>query len=321
VNRLTSWAAAPAARALGLLILVIIGASLFEPAALTSYGTTLGRVTDDGIVAIGLTIIIVAGELDLSVGSTMAVAGIVAVRASDHLILGAVAALAVGVVVGLVNAALVLRAGVNSFIATLGTMIALSGLALLLTNDNPVQLSDVSASIDFVRDYVGQFTLPTLIAAALALLTWLFLARTRVGREFYAVGGSRDAAIAANIPVGRRKALGFVLCAVFAAVAGLLDTIQQSSASPTLGQSVLLLAVAGAVVGGANLRGGEGSAIGAVMGSVALGGVDVALEFHGVNSSLENVLTGAILFIAVAANRQSINGLRLDLLARKIRRV
>jgi ribose transport system permease protein len=309
----------PAARAFGLLVVVAIVASVYEPATITSYGVTLDRVTDDCLVAVGLTMVIILGELDLSVGSTMAVAGIVAVRVSGNLLVGALAALAVGVVVGLVNAALVLWAGVNSFIATLGTMTALGGLAILLTNDNPVALHNFSAPITFSNNIVGQFTLPTLIMAGMSLLAWVFLTRTRIGREFYATGGSAEAAVAANISVRRRKVLGFVLCGLFAAVAGLLDTIEQASATATLGQSVLLLAIAGAVLGGANLKGGQGSAAGAVMGSVALGAIDVALEFHGISSSLEDVLTGAILFAAVAVNRQGIGGLRLDVLARRIR--
>jgi len=320
MTRISALLAQPAARAFALLVVVIAVAAAFAPITLTSYGVTFDRVTDQCLVAVGLTLLIILGEIDLSVGSTMAVAGTVAVRASENLLVGTLAAIAVGILIGLINAALVLRAGVNSFIATLGTMTTLAGLALLLTKNNPIPLRDPNAPVTFTDNVVGQLTLPTLIVAGISVLCWIFLARTRIGREFFASGGNVEAAAAADVKVARRKTLGFVLCSVLAAVAGLLDTIKQASASATLGQSVLLIAIAAAVLGGGVLSGGRGSVPGAVMGAVALGAISVALELQGIDASLENVLIGAILFVAVVANRESVDGLRLDILARRVRR-
>ena len=113
----------------------------------------------------------------------------------------------------------------------------------------------------------------------------------------------------------------WVICSVCASVAGLIDTVNQAAADPTLGQSVLLLAIAGAVIGGAQLSGGRGSVLGSVLGSVALGGIGVALELHNINPSLENVVVGFILLLAVALSKHAIGGLRLDVAGRQLRRL
>jgi ribose transport system permease protein len=310
----------PSSRALGLLLLVVIVAAIVEPIALSSYGVTLDRVNADIIVAVGLTLVIILGEIDLSVGSTMAVAGVIMAKSSENLMVGVSWAIVAGIVIGLINAFLVQVAKVNSFIATLGTMTALAGLALLLTKSTPIPLADFDTSILFSENFIGQLTIPALVILVLTVLLAVFMSRTRIGREFYAVGSNIDAARAANINVGLRKTLGFVVCSALAAIAGVLATISQGAADPNLGKPVLLIAIAGAVLGGAALNGGRGSVVGAAIGSIALGGIAVTLELAGIGSSLEQVLTGAILFIAVVANREGIGGLRLDIIGRRLRR-
>lgn len=308
-------------RALVLLILVVIGMLIAEPTTLTSYGVTFNRIVDTCMVAVGLTPVLILGEIDLSVGATMAVSGAVAAQVSSDLTLGIICGLLTGIAIGLVNAALVLVVRVNSFIATLATMIALNGLVLQITSNQPVPLKDVGAAISFSTDLVGQITPGVLIVAGLSLVVLAVMALTRFGRAVYAVGGNDDAAVAANIHTARTRAAGFVICAVCASAAGLIDTINQSSASPTTGQSVLLLAIAGAVIGGAQLSGGRGSIFGSILGSLALGAISVALELHNINSNLEDVVVGFILFVAVVVNRQAIGGLRLDVAGRQLRRM
>ena len=308
----------PAARAFGLLAIILIFAALYQPLAIFAYGVTLDRVVGNLIVAVALTLVIVLGEIDLSVGSTMAVAGVVLAQSSENIAVAAALAICAGGFIGLVNAGLVLVAKVNSFIATLGTMTALSGLALLLTGSDPIQLQDSTATIFFSADIVGQRTLPVLVAFGLTALVALFMATTKVGREMYAVGGNMDAARAANISVTGSKTLGFVLCGMLSAVAGVLNTISQGSADPTLGATVLLMAIAAAVLGGAILSGGRGSAIAAAISSIALGAVAVTLGFGGISASVVLIITGLILFVAMVANRESISGLRLDILRRRL---
>lgn len=320
-NHLRGFARDTYFRALVLLILVIIGMLIAEQTALTSYGVTFNRIIDTCLVAVGLTPVLILGEIDLSVGSTMAVAGAVAAQASSNLWIGALCAIGSGVAVGLINSALVVLVKVNSFIATLATMIALNGLVLLITSNQPVPLTDISATISFSEGAIGQLTPGVLIVAGMSLLLFVIMAFTKFGRSVYAVGGNNDAAVAANINAPRTRTGGFVICSICASVAGLIDTINQSAADPTLGQSVLLLAIAGAVIGGGVLSGGRGSVLGSVLGSVALGGISVALELHGINSSLEDVVVGFILFVAVVINRETIGTLRLDVATRWIRRI
>lgn len=321
MKKLMDWISnRPASRAVALLALVIVVAAIVEPTTLSSYGMTIDRVTSGIIVAVGLTLVMVLGEIDLSVGSTMAVAGIVMARTSENLAVGIGWALLAGVMVGLMNAFLVLVAKVNSFIATLGMMIALAGLALLLTESNPIPLPNFDASVAFSQNLIGQLTFPALVMIVLVIVVAVFMTATTFGREFYAVGSNIDAARAANINVVLRKMVGFMLCSLLAAVAGVLATISQGAADPTLGKSVLLIAIAGAVLGGAELNGGRGSAFGSFIGSVALGAIAVTLELGGIGASLVQVLTGLILFVAVVANRDGIAGLRLDILGRRLRR-
>ena len=131
-----------------LLTFIIIMVALLEPLALTAYDVTLGRIALIGIVALGLTAVILMGELDLSVASTLAVAGVIMASVPD-LALGIVAALVAGLVVGVINAFFVAVIGINSFIATLGTLFALRGLAFVLSNEAPVSLANKDAGIAF----------------------------------------------------------------------------------------------------------------------------------------------------------------------------
>ncbi|MCH9707673.1 MAG: ABC transporter permease, partial [Actinomycetia bacterium] len=144
-------------RGIVLLTFIIIMVALLEPLALTAYEVTLGRIALIGIVALGLTAVILMGELDLSVASTLAVAGVIMASIPD-LALGIVAALVAGLVVGVINAFFVAVIGINSFIATLGTLFALRGLAFVLSNEAPVSLANKDAGIAFGQPLVGPLT-------------------------------------------------------------------------------------------------------------------------------------------------------------------
>ena len=176
-------------------------ALLFEPLVFTAYGVTLGRVALIGLVALGLTVVILMGELDLSVASTLVLSGVV-MAMIPNLSLGIVAALAIGLVVGAVNAFFVVKVGINSFIATLGMLFVLRGLAFVLSDEKPVPLTDIDAGIRFgttaprVRSRRGSCS-----SSLVFVLLQVFVTRMRAGREFYAVGGNRQAAHDAGIPV------------------------------------------------------------------------------------------------------------------------
>ena len=222
-------------------------------------------------------------------------------------------ALAAGLVVGILNGVLVSRLGVNSFIATLGTMIAASGLALVVSASQQVPIVDYQAGISFGHTVFAQFTPQMLITFALAVVLAVFLGRTRIGREFYALGGSREAAVDAGIPIGRRLILGFTISALVASAAGVLVTIELTTADPNAGNTVLLNAIAAAVIGGTSLAGGRGTILGTVLGALAVAGLTVGLEFAGIGPNVLDIVIGAVMIGAVTFDISGMRAMRAAL--------
>lgn len=292
-------------RAIVLLAVVAIGAWITEPVVFTSYQVTLGRIALIGLVALGLTAVILMGELDLGVASTLAVAGVV-MASIDDLALGVVAALVVGLLIGAVNAFFVVVVGINSFIATLGMLFFLRGLAFVISDEKPVRLSNIDAGISFGKPFIGDFTPRMIIFILTFVLIQVFVTRMRVGREFYAVGGNREAAYDAGIPVRRRIFLGFMISGFVAAGAGIINTMERTAADPTAGSTVLLSSFAAAIVGGVLLTGGRGSVFGTLLGAASLGILQVALTLSAVQVDVQNIIIGLVLFIAIITDPNSL---------------
>ncbi len=292
-------------RALALLVVVVIVVLIIEPTTFTSYEVTLGRIAQVGLVALGLTAVILMGELDLAVASTLAVSGVI-MASIDNLALGILAALAVGLVIGVVNAFFVVNVGINSFIATLGMLFFLRGAGFVISGEEPVRLANVDAGISFGQPLIGPLTPRMLIFVLLFLLLQVFVTRVRVGREFYAVGGNREAAHDAGIPVRRRVYLGFMISGAVAALAGVMNTLERTAADPTAGSTVLLSSFAAAIIGGILLTGGRGSVFGTLLGAATLGILQVALTFSGIQVDVQNIIIGGVLLLAVITDPATI---------------
>ena len=289
-------------RAVVLLLVVTVVTIFAEPIVFTSWPVTLGRIALIGLVALGLTAVILMGELDLSVASTLAVAGVILASvesATGNLALGILAALASGLVIGVVNAFFVVVVGINSFIATLGMLFFLRGLAFVISNEEPVRLADRDAGLAFGKPLLGDFTPRMLIFIAVFIALQIFLTRVKQGREFYAVGGNRQAAYDAGIPVRLRVFTGFMICGFIAALGGVINTLERTAADPTAGSTVLLASFAAAIIGGIRLTGGQGSVLGTLLGAASLGILQVALTLTGVQVDVQNIIIGLVLFIAV----------------------
>lgn len=292
-------------RALILLLVVAIGAWIKEPIVFTSYQVTLGRIALIGLVALGLTVVILMGELDLSVASTLAVAGVV-MASVDNLALGIIAGLAVGLLIGAVNAFFVVVIGINSFIATLGMLFFLRGAAFVISDEEPVRLNNIEAGISFGKPLIGELTPRMLIFILTFIVIQVYVTRVRAGREFYAVGGNREAAKDAGIPVRRRIFTGFMISGFVAAGAGVINTLERTAADPTAGSTVLLSSFAAAIIGGVLLTGGRGSVFGTLLGATSLGILQVALTLSGVQVDVQNIIIGFVLFVAVITDPNSI---------------
>ncbi len=292
-------------RAVALLVVVAVAALVLEPLVFSAYSVTLSRVALVGLVALGLTVVILMGELDLSVASTVVLAGVVMAQ-MPNIPLGILAALATGVVVGLVNAFFVVKVGINSFIATLGMLFVLKGLAVVISDSKPIPLDNITFAIKFGLPLVGALTPRILIFVVAFILLHLFLTRARAGREAFAVGGNRQAARDAGIPVDLRLVTGFVMCGVVAAGAGAIDTLERTAADPTAGSTVLLSSFAAAIIGGVALTGGRGSVLGTLIGALSLGTLEVALTLTGVQVDIQQIFIGGVLLLAVMTDPASL---------------
>ncbi|MGA8047293.1 MAG: ABC transporter permease [Dermatophilaceae bacterium] len=286
-------------------MLVVVGALIFAPTVFTAYQVTLGFVALIGLIALGLTAVILMGELDLSVASTLAVSGVVMAMV-PNIFLGVTLALLTGLVIGAVNAFFVVKVGINSFIATLGMLFALRGLAFVLSDAEPVPLTDIEAGISFGMPLIGPITPRIVLFVLVFIALHVFVTRVRAGREFYAVGGNRQAAYDAGIPVSRRLFTGFMISGFVAALAGVINTLELIAADPTAGSTALLASFAAAIIGGVALTGGRGSIVGTLLGALSLGILGVGLTLAGVQVDIQQIFIGSVLFIAVITDPASL---------------
>jgi len=286
-------------------LLVLAVQAVLVPRFTGSAGNIFIRAAADGLVALGLMTVILQGELDLSVGSTLALAGTLTVGLANDLGYPAAVAVTVvaGTLVGIVNGLIVTRAHVNSFIGTLGTMVAVRGLAFVYTGGLPLSGPSLDAAVAFSSPFIWELTPRALVMLSVAALLGLFLARAHIGRDLYAVGGNREAAAAAGIPVERRIWLGFIISGGCAALAGALVAIELNTGSPVLGVQTVLIAITAIVIGGTSLTGGRGSAYGTLIGILILAALAVGLNLARVPSSHQQVITGAILVAVVLADQ------------------
>jgi ribose transport system permease protein len=287
-------------------ILIVLAATTGETfLSAGNLENVMRQVSLDAPVVFGETIVLIAGGLDLSVGATMAMAAILAIGFQDW---GAgvatLVALGFGLAVGIVNGLLVTRARIIPFIATLGTMSVARGVMLTYTHQQPL-----SGSIDAFSFWgagtLGIVPVPLVIALILALALSLALKYTRFGRNLYAIGGDREAAYLAGIPVDRHLFAAFVASGVLSAMGGVLLASRLNSATVQLGNDTPLLALSAALIGGASLMGGRGTIGGAFLGVLALGMLSNGLDLIGVQTSYQIAIRAGILILVVAADAVS----------------
>ena len=253
-----------------------------------------------GLVALGLAITIIAGELDLSVGSMAALAGVVAVKTASTGLVGAIAiAVAMGAVIGSLQGWVIARLAINSLVLTVGTLILLRGVTYLVSDNKPSQLKDFTVSDPLIERY-GIFSVSSITALIVFALLGLFLAYTRYGREIYAIGGAREEARAAGVPRLRPMILTFALSGGCAALAGALASLKGGSAAPQNYADLLLAGCAAALVGGISLYGGRGTVLHVALGVAVLSAVAAGLAARGSDASVTQLVTGALLITVVA---------------------
>jgi ribose transport system permease protein len=286
------------------LLALIIYLSVANEFFLTSVNITniLIQASILAIVAFGLTFVILAGELDLSVGSGVALVSVVTamvMRDSGSILLGALAGVGLGVGIGLLNGLIVTRFEVPSFIATLGMLTIAHGVALALTDGAVVSGVPVSFGNLVNESFLGLRWVLWLVLLVFVAL-YFVQSQTSFGVRVFAVGGNREASRLSAIPVERVRLLCFVITGLTVGIAGLVLTARVQSGQPNAGGLLGLTAIAAIVVGGTNLLGGRGSITRTLWGVLLIAVLENGLQLEGVDDDLRQVIIGAV-FIAAAS--------------------
>lgn len=310
-------------RAFFALIVIIVVFSILSPVyfTLSNFLIMANHVAIYGILSIGMLLVVLNGGIDLSVGSTLALSGVVA----GYFLTGAeltwagvilyppvwvvvVITLALGAFVGAVNGVLAAYFKVPAFVATLGVLYVARGIALLMTNgltyNNLAGAPELGNQgynwLGFNR--LAGVPIGVIILALLAVAAGIMLSRTAFGRWLYSSGGNARAAELSGVPVKRVQITVYVLSGICAAIAGLVLSSQLTSAGPTAGTTYELTAIAAVVIGGAALTGGRGTVRGTMLGAFVIGFLSDGLVIIGVSSYWQTVFTGAVIVLAVLLN-------------------
>ncbi|MGI9107230.1 MAG: ABC transporter permease [Pyrinomonadaceae bacterium] len=262
-----------------------------------------------GLVALGMTFVILTAGIDLSVGSLMAVAGVVAASLAERgSLVAVVAAVGLTMLLGLVNGAVIARARIQPFIVTLAMMIAARGLALAYTGEKSIGISRASEGLTWLgRGFIGPLPVPVVFLLVAFALGWLILNHTRFGRHVYALGDNDEAARLMGLNTGRVTMGVYALSGALAGLAGVLDAARLGAGRPVAGQGEELNAIAAVVVGGTLLTGGQGSVTSTLVGVLLLGLIFNVFNFEGwISPWWQAVLRGLfLLLVVVVQNRLS----------------
>jgi ribose transport system permease protein len=310
----------PTARALGALIVVVLLGLIFHAdGAFLKWGThrdMLRAVSVYGILACGMTIVIIAGGIDLSVGSVLALTAVLFSLMSIHwqwnFLLAIVICLVVGACCGALSGFLIGKFKIQPFIATLAMMVFARGVAKWVSggqkvstavqqSDGTYKYVDIPEIFNFINAKVlgGNITVVTIILLICILISWILLKNLRQGRYIYAVGGNEEAARLSGVPVNLIKILAFGFSGLFSAVAGICQASQEFQGDPEAGIAYELSAIAMVVIGGTTLQGGKGSIWLTLIGILTIGYLEKILSINAVGEDKRLMLTGVIIIAAV----------------------
>ena len=319
-GKLAAFLRSPMARALASLALVVLLGVVFNAeGAFFKWGThrdMLRQVSVYGILACGMTLVIITAGIDLAVGSLLGFTAVLFSILTIHLgwsgWLAVPVVFAAGAVCGSLSGVLISRFAIQPFIATLALMVFARGLAKFISGgqkiSTAVQLADGSYQyvglpkiFERVNSAVlgGNLTVVTLLFLLCVIVTFIILARLRWGRYIYAIGGNEEAARLSGVPVGAVKVFAYGLSGLFCALAGICQAAQELQGDPEAGMTYELSAIAIVVIGGTSLRGGTGSIWLTLLGTVIIGYLEKILSINAVGEESRLMLTGLIIVLAV----------------------
>lgn len=296
------------------LFVMIIGISILQPKFLSS--TNLFNVITQssifGIMALGMTLVITSKGIDLSVGSVLALAGVIAAslgqvgtattlfypNLSDLPVIVPIgAAILVGALIGAVNGGLIAFTGIPAFIATLGMMTIARGATLLYTGGKPV--SQLTPDMMFIGSKIGSVPVPVIVYAIMIAITWVLLGYTSFGKNVYAIGGNIKAAEISGVNVKKNLVLIYGYMGICSAVAALVFAGRVGSVHPGAATGYELTAIAATTIGGTSHYGGIGTVWGAVVGALVLGVLRNGMTLLGIHAYWQQIVEGCIIIVAV----------------------
>ncbi|HYE83586.1 MAG TPA: ribose ABC transporter permease [Clostridia bacterium] len=259
------------------------------------------QISINGIVAVGMTFVIITGGIDISVGSTVALGGVIsglAIKQGMPVELAILAALLAGGIVGAFNGALISYFRILPFIATLGTMNLIRGLTLAVCNGQAIW-GLPPKFLYLGTGYLSWIPVPVIISLVIFIIGHFLLKDFSIGRYTIAVGGNEEAARLSGVSVKKVKMFAYILCGILSSASGIILAGRLGTAQPNAGMGYELIAIAAVVIGGTSLLGGKGTMAGTLLGALILGVVSNSLNLLGVSSFYQTMITGGIVIIAV----------------------
>ncbi len=295
---------------LGIIIAFIVLCAFLSlnPATQASFTTQknifniLRQISSNLYLACGMTMVIILGGIDLSVGSVIALSGVIAAGGVARYDLPIVSAVMLGILVGMLigmfNGLIISKTTIPAFIATLATMNIVKGFAYVYTGGSPVRV--VTKEWQFLgAGYIGPIPTPVVILLIILIITWIIMNKTQLGRHIYAVGGNPMAAKFSGIKVGGVKFLVHTYSGIMAGIAGVVLASRMYSGQPTAGDGAEMDAIAAVVVGGTSMSGGFGRIGGTIIGGLIIGVLNNGLNLLNVNSFWQYVVKGTVILLAV----------------------
>lgn len=286
------------------LVVIVIFCGIIEPRFLSSANilNLFRQISNNGIISIGMAVVIICGGIDLGVGSYVCLVSILVImlQAHMHWIPATIIVLALGCLIGAFNG-FCIHKGMAPFIMTMASMTVIRGIAMLITNGYSVQgIQDGFAVIG--RNRILGIPIPFLIYILMIVIFYIFLQYTPSGRAIYAVGGNAEAARLSGISLLKTRVLAYLLSGFTSAVAGVVLIARLGSSLPSLGEGYELDAIAGVVIGGISMSGGKGNIFLSIAGVFIIGILNNILNLLNVNPYIQEIAKGLIIFVAVAVD-------------------
>ena len=285
-------------------ILVMILGTIMSPFffSVSNVADIVQQCCENGLLAAGMTLVILTGGIDLSVGSNLALGSMVCAMTQSYagwsLLASVILAVIVCGTIGLLNGLMVAKGKLQAFVATLVSLVGARAIGLLINAGQPVS-TGVPVSFGVIaRTKIGPLALPAIIWLVFILLVALLIRRSKYGRDLMAIGGNEEAARNTGINVDKTRILAYMICGLLVGVAGAVESSRLLIGEPRTGEGYELLAIAAVVMGGVAMSGGRGSVIGTLFGVLSIGGIKNLLNVANVNMHVQTVLLGVIIAIS-----------------------